>query len=97
MTQGVTLRVHDPAVVTLPAEWLGKSVLQCSSPVEALSSASALVVATEWPQYRDIPPADIVAATNGLLVIDANRFLGNLAAFDSIEYAAVGAPVRGIA
>ncbi len=93
MGQGATLRVHDPAVMKLPSEWHGK-VSQCSLPLDAIIGASALVVATEWPQYRDILPADILAGTSGLLVLDANRFLTKLAITPSAEYAAVGSPVN---
>lgn len=91
LEQGATLRVHDPAVVALPSEWGGR-VTQCSTPTEALKGASALVVATEWPQYREVSPADISSTTAGLLVVDANRFLNKLGNVDSIEYAAVGTP-----
>ena len=92
LTQGAKLRVHDPAVIALPSEWSGR-VTQCITPSEALDGSSALVVATEWPQYRDIPFAEIVTAETDLLVVDANRFLSKLATVDGIEYAAVGAPI----
>lgn len=94
LEQGATLRVHDPAVVALPAEWGGR-VAQCSTPTEALQGASGLVVATEWPQYREVSPADISSVTDGFLVVDANRFLNKLAAVGGIEYAAVGTPQGG--
>lgn len=89
--QGAKLRVHDPAVVSLPAEW-GGCAIQCSNPTEALQGASALVVATEWPEYQDVPSSDISCATDGILVLDANRFLNKLAIVRGVEYTAVGTP-----
>lgn len=65
--EGARARAHDPAVRAVPDD---VPVTLCASPDEALRGSDALVVATEWPAYRDtaIPP--------GTIVIDANGFLG---------------------
>jgi UDPglucose 6-dehydrogenase len=91
LDQGVNLRVHDPAVVELPLEWKGR-VVQCKKPMEALQHSCALVVATEWPLYREFTVEDFSIAEPGLLVVDANRFLGAQLQVPGIAYAAVGTP-----
>ncbi len=56
---GAEVRVHDPvageaARRLLPADWLRSGRLQfVDDPYAALPGASALVLVTEWPQYRN--------------------------------------------
>jgi UDPglucose 6-dehydrogenase len=58
-----------------------------------LAGADALVVATEWPDYRALGADAIVAALVQPVVVDANRFLGRTLGGDArIRYAAVGKP-----
>jgi UDPglucose 6-dehydrogenase len=72
--QGCTVRVHDPAAAPLPQELNG--IARFDSPIAAAESASALVVATEWPEYRAVDADALAAAMPAGLVVDANRFLG---------------------
>lgn len=67
LAEGADVRAFDPVITALPPELDGATL--CSGTVDALRDADALVVATEWPQFREVllPP--------GLTVIDANRFL----------------------
>ncbi len=53
--------------------------LRSDDPLDAVRGAGALVVCTEWPQYRNIGAREITAAAPRLLVLDANRFLPALA------------------
>jgi UDPglucose 6-dehydrogenase len=92
LQQGVKLRVHDPIVVNLPTHW-AKQVTHCSTPLETLTRAVALIVATEWPQYKDISAEDIADIQKGLLVLDANRFLKKLVSVENLQYVAVGTPL----
>ncbi|MGI2033766.1 UDP-glucose dehydrogenase family protein [Rhizobium panacihumi] len=86
ISQGVSLHVHDPAVVALPDHWQGK-VQRHDTASDAAARASILVVGTEWPEYRSeiekLPEA-------ALTVIDANRFLAAQAAARGLKYIAVG-------
>jgi UDPglucose 6-dehydrogenase len=87
---GASLVVHDPVVADLPAAWSGR-VDRADDPLASLDGAAALVIATEWPMYRDIPGAAIAAAAApGLLVVDPNRFLGRIAGSAGLRHAAVG-------
>jgi UDPglucose 6-dehydrogenase len=77
---GAAVRVHDPAVPSLPVEL--HEVTWCRSPIDAANSAAALVVATEWPEYRAVDVEALAAAMPAGLVIDANRFLGKTLGHD---------------
>lgn len=90
---GARVVAHDPAVKTLPDD-LARSIRLQSDPLTATNGAAALVVMTEWPEYRQIDGAAIVASLAGGLVLDANRFLAKqLADRPRITYATVGKAV----
>jgi UDPglucose 6-dehydrogenase len=62
--------------------------------MEALANADALVLATEWPDYRSLVPEEVLAAMRHPLVLDQNRFLGDAFAGSSrITYATIGQPL----
>ena len=85
--EGAEVVAHDPAVQSLPADL---DVQLADDAVSAANGANAVVVMTEWPEYRNIA-ADAVA---GALVLDANRFLAkNLGDDPRIVYATVGKAV----
>lgn len=90
---GAKVVAHDPAVTALPAD-LAASLCLASDPLAAIKDAAALVVMTEWPQYRQIDGAAIADALGGRLVLDANRFLAKqLGDNAQITYATVGKAV----
>jgi UDPglucose 6-dehydrogenase len=89
LQRGVRLQVHDPAAEALPVAWNDR-VKRTADPLAALAQAHALVVATEWPEYRQVPIDSIAALPQRLVVLDANRFLAAWSALDSIRYIAVG-------
>lgn len=85
--KGAGVRVHDPAVKALPEGWAGK--VQCfDDPASAVLGAQVLVVATEWPLYREF---DGNRLHDTLVVLDPNRFLAGMAARKGLRYVAVGA------
>lgn len=71
--QGASVHVHDPAAPRLPADL---AVTRHQDPLEAAAGARALVLATGWPAYREVPVDRLAALAPHLLVLDANRFLG---------------------
>jgi UDPglucose 6-dehydrogenase len=95
LAQGARLQVHDPAAEALPTGWATR-VLRVADPLAALAQAHALVIATEWPEYRQISADVISAVPPGLVVLDANRFLANWSSFPSIQYIAVGTVVPAV-
>lgn len=91
LNQHARVRVHDPAVQSLPPELEG--VERTADPVDAAAGAAALVVATEWPQYRQIAADALARTMPGGLVLDANRFLEKTIGQDPrFRFVAVGQP-----
>jgi UDPglucose 6-dehydrogenase len=71
---GARVRVHDPHAAALP-EPLASHVRREDEALSAAAGADALVVATEWPEYRQIDAPRLRQAMAGDVVIDANLFL----------------------
>jgi UDPglucose 6-dehydrogenase len=86
IAEGARVQAHDPAVTSLPKDLA--AVRLCRSPEEALRNTDALVVATEWPEFRSAPASN---AKSAMVVIDPNRFLAStFGARSDLRYFAVG-------
>jgi UDPglucose 6-dehydrogenase len=87
---GAVVKVHDSAVRRVPDDLSGLFAL-CTSPLEAAEDASAVVVQTDWPSYREVEPERLVAAMRSALVVDPHGFLAKtLGKADGIRYVRVG-------
>lgn len=82
---GARVRAWDPVVKSLP-DSLGYLEL-CDSPATALQDCDALVIMTEWQEFREYPWADLLGKMRRPLVLDSNRFLSPL---PGAEYHGVG-------
>jgi UDPglucose 6-dehydrogenase len=90
---GAKVVAWDPAVRSLPED-LASVMSLAASGAAALAGASALVVATEWPELEKIS-LDALKTMKRILVVDANRFLAKRFAGHEVEYYAVGVPTYG--
>lgn len=89
---GSTVVAFDPKVTSLPDD-LASMMTLADSAEAAFADADALVIATEWPDFREIAADAVVDAMRQPLVLDANRFLNNtLGSHDAIQYYTVGKP-----
>lgn len=79
----------DPAIKTLPPEL--KSLSLAADISGALAGADAVVVCTEWPQFRQADWAKIIPQMRQPVFVDANRFLEKeLKALPGVEHLSVG-------
>ena len=91
--EGAHVRAHDPAVQASAAE-LPRAIDLAASALDAVDGADALVVATPWPHYRDVPAEQVKQRMSGTLVLDANRFLSStLGTQPGLLYISVGRAV----
>jgi UDPglucose 6-dehydrogenase len=91
--QGARVRAFDPSIREKSAE-LPEALALAANVDDAIRGADAIVIATEWPAFRELT-AERVAAAGRPLVLDANRFLAaTLGADARVRYVAVGAPER---
>lgn len=90
---GARVQSFDPAVKcnALTPELASVVGLQ-PSPAEAVRNADAVVICTEWPEFKSLPWVELTGTMAGRKVIDANRFLAKeLQSLPDITYATVGA------
>jgi UDPglucose 6-dehydrogenase len=87
---GATVNAFDPMIKTLPTKL--QAIINLKESVEnALENADALVIMTEWRQFKDIQADQIVSLMRQPIVLDPNRFLRNTLETDfSISYYKVG-------
>jgi UDPglucose 6-dehydrogenase len=71
ITAGSTVRAFDP-IASAPAD---ASFTQSSTVLEAVSQADALLVLTEWAEFREIDPKAVADAMKGSVVLDTRRVL----------------------
>ncbi|MEV4052266.1 UDP-glucose/GDP-mannose dehydrogenase family protein [Amycolatopsis sp. NPDC049688] len=69
---GAELTAHDPAVACVPG--MG-SVQVVDDPYLVAKDAAALVVLTEWPEFRDLDWARLAASADRAVVVDTRNLL----------------------
>jgi UDPglucose 6-dehydrogenase len=89
---GAHVRAYDPAVHALPSQ-LSEKTLLAPSPQAAAQGADALVLATEWPDFRDAASEALTKGAMPPLVLDPGGFLAaSLAQNGRVKYVSVGRP-----
>jgi UDPglucose 6-dehydrogenase len=89
LAAGAKVTAFDPAVKQLPAELVG--VRLASQIAGMVDGADAVVVCTEWPQFRQANWAAMVPRMRSRVFVDANRFLEKeLKALAQVEFISVG-------
>jgi UDPglucose 6-dehydrogenase len=84
--RGATVSAYDPAVKRLPSDLA--SVRLADNPIAATNGADALVIATEWPEFRDA--ATSLEARSGFAILDPNGFMRKQLADKGFRYLIVG-------
>lgn len=76
--RGARVRLHDPMAVDefrKRPEAMGEAVVLAPSALDAARGADAVLLLTEWPEYREIDAALLREAMASPLVVDGRNFL----------------------
>jgi UDPglucose 6-dehydrogenase len=87
---GASVRAVDPEGVAQAKPLLPDSVVYCRDALEAAAGADALVVVTEWNEFRALSPAKLAATMRGRAIIDLRNI------FDPAAMREAGFAYRGI-
>ena len=69
-----------------------------SSAAAACDGADAVIVATEWPEFRELPWSEIAAGMRGTVIVDGRRVVdADAAAAAGLRVVALGVEVTGAA
>lgn len=92
VTAGAKVVAYDPKVLALP--YPPANFVMADSITQALAGANALVIMTEWPDFKSITADDILDNMLTSLVIDQNGFLNHLADDTRVEFLTIGKPLK---
>jgi UDPglucose 6-dehydrogenase len=67
---GAGVRAFDPQGMELARPLLPEGVVYCHDALDAAQGADALVVLTEWNEFRALSPARLAAAMRGKVLVD---------------------------
>ncbi len=74
--RGCRVRAHDPvAAVRAKQEWSGLDLTFCANAAETAAGADAVVLVTDWPEYRDLDWESLAAAMRTPILLDGRNFL----------------------
>ena len=73
LAAGATVRVHDPAAIATARPLLGDRVTYATNAYDTLQGAAALVVVTEWLEYRTPDFDRIKRALSRPLIVDGRN------------------------
>ena len=95
LAAGAAVRVHDPEALGVARRHFGDRVAYCEQNYDALRDADALVIATEWKQYRVPDFARMKALLRSPVIFDGrNLFKPERMAEKGFEYTCIGRPAR---
>ena len=90
--QGSQIFAYDPVVNDLPEEY-AQFIHIKATPQEALQLADAVVVSTEWPQFRNLTADEFVTNLKQPFVLDPSGFIAkNIGQDERLKYYSVGMP-----
>jgi UDPglucose 6-dehydrogenase len=92
VSEGCALRVYDPVAATPSSRYLkGDRVTYCADAYQAVEGGDALVIATEWNEFRNLDLARVKELMSGNLLVDArNIFDPQKARAAGFRYAGMG-------
>ncbi len=77
--RGAKVRAHDPIALDRARRECDSTVSLVDSVEQLAADADALVLVTEWPQYRDLPWARLAELMRTPLLLDGRNFLDQAA------------------
>jgi UDPglucose 6-dehydrogenase len=101
--RGAAVAVFDPVALDDGVSELrrlapGAAIEPAASAADACRAAAAVVVATEWPEFRELPWSDIAPTMVGTIVVDGRRIVDiDAATAAGLRVLALGVEVKGAA
>ncbi len=93
LAAGATIRAYDPAGMEQAAKLLPEGIHYANSALDAVAGADALVLVTEWNEFRALAPARLKAAMRGEVLLDLrNVYDPEAMRAAGFRYASIGRP-----
>ena len=89
--EGATVRAYDPVGMEAARPLLPEGVVFCRDAADTLDGADALVVLTEWNEFRAVSPETLAGRMKGRVIVDLrNVFEPAAMAAEGFTYLGVG-------
>ena len=88
--EGAAIRAFDPVAMEHARPLLPGSVAYCEDAYDAVQGADAVVVVTEWNEFRALSPVRVRDAMRGRVIVDLRNV------FDPAAMAAAGLAYQGV-
>ncbi len=93
MGDGARVRAFDPAGMDTAKPLLPEGVIWCKDAMDAVTGADALVLVTEWNEFRALSPDRLAQAMRGRVVLDLRNVFDPAAMRSGgFNYHAIGRP-----
>ncbi len=91
--EGALIRVFDPEGMEPASRLLPGSVTYCRDALETADQADAVVLITEWNEFRALSPARLASAMRGRVVVDLRNVFDPAAMRQAgLDYHGIGRP-----
>jgi UDPglucose 6-dehydrogenase len=90
LNEGAKIKVYDPAAMIETKKLFGNKILYASDPYDALTDADAMVLMTEWPEFRMPDFEKIALLMKGKAIFDGRNI------YDPAEIKKAGYKFYGI-
>jgi UDPglucose 6-dehydrogenase len=92
---GAIIKAFDPEGMEQARPLLPETVTYCKDALDAIAGADALVLITEWNEFRALAPARLAEAMRGRVLVDLRNVYDPVAMQQAgFEYHGVGRPQR---
>ncbi|MFB4161646.1 UDP-glucose/GDP-mannose dehydrogenase family protein [Geomicrobium sp. JSM 1781026] len=88
--RGAIVRAHDPIAIHAAEPLLPRSVALLNTAEDALKEADAIILVTEWNEYKQLDPKEISKHMHQLVMVDGRN------ALDDVAYKQAGFDYYGI-
>jgi len=88
---GAEVRIHDPVALRNAEKELGPRAVYCTDVYNCAEGVDAVVIATDWPQYKELDLERIRKAVAYPLIVDGRRIIDpDLARRHGFRYIGIG-------
>ena len=93
LAAGAAVRAYDPEGMVEARRLLGEGLTYCESAYAALDGADALVIVTEWDQFRALDTDRMASLMRGRVVVDLrNIYRPEELRAEGFQYSSIGRP-----
>lgn len=90
LSMGAKVQAHDPVAMNEAKHTLKDSISYCEKQEDALTNADALLIVTEWPEFRSPDFNEIKSKLNEAVIFDGRNI------YDAVELKEMGFAYYGI-